>query len=141
MDDSSVSRRHLLATLGASSLAGCANQNPLGSETGVRLGTLFVYNRSQETKSVQLQLRRDNAPIYENEIKAAEGYEVIDPSWSTEPAKYSLLWATDDDIGMTSIPGDFSGRDLSADCYSATFYFDNPSVNIHDIEESDEGTC
>lgn len=136
----------MIATLGLSSLAGCADAIPIGSDskTGIPLGSLFVHNPSEKPQSVQLQLKRADEIVYEGTVEAAEGYEIIDPSWSTEPAEYTLLYATDEAIGSASIPADFEGRVDSADCYHALFNFHGPlepHVELGGSDEFDEGTC
>ncbi|WP_226042794.1 hypothetical protein [Natrinema sp. DC36] len=146
MNYSPISRRHMVAALGLSLLAGCTDAVSLksDSETGIPLGSLFVHNPSEESQSVQLQLKRANEIVYEGTVEAAEGYEIIDPSWSTEPAEYTLLYATDESIGSASIPADFEGKVDSADCYHALFNFHGPlepQVELWDSDEFDEGAC
>ncbi|WP_312912767.1 hypothetical protein [Natronosalvus caseinilyticus] len=54
-----------------------------------------------------LQLQRESEIVYDSEILVAEDdHEIIDPSWSTEPAEYTLLYAADGELGMISIPDD-----------------------------------
>lgn len=148
MDGSPTPRRRVIAAVGMCALAGCTESVPFGSDDGtktaVSLGSLFVYNQSDETKSVQLQLRREGDLVYEDTVEATQGYERIDPSWSTDPAAYTLLWATDDDLGMGSIPDEYEHVVDSADCYHALFNFDGPfgpAVELHDADELDSGTC
>ncbi|MFC4436631.1 MULTISPECIES: hypothetical protein [Natrialbaceae] len=136
----------MIAILGLSSLAGCLDAVPLRSDskTGVPLGSLFIHNPSEEPQSVQLRLERADEIVYEGDVEAAEGYEIIDPSWSTEPAEYTLLYATDEEIGSASIPTDFEGMANSADCYHALFNFHGPlepQVELRDSDEFAEGTC
>ncbi|WP_317175878.1 hypothetical protein [Halomontanus rarus] len=133
---------------GTVSLAGCLESLSSASsgENGISLGTLFVSDHHDEVH-YQIQLERDNEVVYHGEIEVGSEREAIDPTWSTEPAEYTLIFATADTMRAVSIPDDvereMGGAD--ADCFhpEITRRPHGIVVDMHPHEELviDEGVC
>lgn len=100
MNDSGISRRHLLAGVGISTTAGCLSQLPLLSENGIRLGSLGIYNRTDESWTISIRLERTGSVVYENthEVTPENEPVIVPPDWSSEPAEYTLLFHVNGEI-------------------------------------------
>jgi hypothetical protein len=94
------SRRSLLRTVGATalsaSLAGCSALDS-GSE-GVVLGDVVVRNANAESRTVRVELVRDEEPVYEGTVTvdgASDGVgavSVVDATWPSTPSTYELTY-------------------------------------------------
>ncbi|WP_226042970.1 hypothetical protein [Natrinema sp. DC36] len=106
-----VTRRHILGTAGISLTTGCIDLPLSDSGSGVRIGSIFVGNRYEETPTVHLQLYRNDEIVYDEIIEIdGDSREVIDPSWDTEPAEFTLLYATETELEKVEFTTDYSGK-------------------------------
>lgn len=146
MEETLVPRRNLLAIAGTVPLSGCLESlpSPSSKEDEISLGTLFVRDR-REGGHYQIQLERNSEVVYHGEVEVGSEDAVIHPTWSTEPAKYTLIFATDDTMRAVSIPDDVEREigDTDADCYhpEITRRPHGVFVRMYPHEDVDEGVC
>lgn len=90
------SRRALLTLISATATAGCMNRAPGVSNDGFRLGPLWVTNGSNNPQELSLVLEREGETIFEDVLElgteSGENIVKLDPTWSIEPAVYSLSY-------------------------------------------------
>ena len=146
-------RRELLSVLGTAAVAGCLESVPRSADrvTEVRLGSLFIEDYSRTETHYRVQLERNGEIVYQGERTVGSEYEIIHPSWSTEPAAYTLLWATDEMMGSASIPdtvdvwvpGSEEESLNGEDCYYPVIRrtVRPPTVYLLPHDETDEGEC
>lgn len=146
MAQTGVTRRQVLSVLGVSSTAGCLSSTPFSEGEGIQLGTLIVGNGFEDPRSVQLQLYREGEVVYEGTVELeGNSSEYIDPSWSTDPAEYTLLYATENDLGKVSFSQDSTGAE-SDKCNHPSILFgdlynDGLEVGIWPQDNPEWGTC
>ncbi|MDJ1432625.1 hypothetical protein [Halostagnicola sp. A-GB9-2] len=145
MNESILSRRCVLATIGISTLSGCSDSLPFSSDSGIRMGNMLVDNLTEDSQSIQLQLSRDGEQVYDNTVEVdANTYEIVDSSWSTEPAEYSLLYATAEELERISIPEDVEKTVTADDCNHIWVTFGGPrefNVEVTGDKGYEELTC
>lgn len=147
MKEKSASRRNLIATTGIASLSGCLGSLPsvFSTADGISLGTIFVDDYVDDNGSYQIKLERDNEVVYHEEVELSSGGAMIHPTWSTAPAEYTLIFATDDILQAVSIPDDVEHRidDEDADCYHAQIKRTSRvvGVDIHAHDSRFNGVC
>ncbi|GAB3033723.1 hypothetical protein GCM10025298_23410 [Natronobiforma cellulositropha] len=137
---SHITRRHLLAVIGITPAAGCIDSLPVGS-TGVPLGSILISNATDEPQSVRLQLQRADESVYDDTIEVSENeYEIIDPTWSSEPSRYRLECTTDDESRELSLPEDTEVEN----CNYVVIYFDSYidfDIQVYDTPPNNEMVC
>lgn len=143
-----VTRRHLLGTVGISLTTGCIDLPSSDSESGVRIGSIFVGNRHEETLSVHIQLYRDDEVVYDEIVEIDEDCrEVIDPSWDTEPAEFTLLYATETELGKVEFTTDYPGQIDTEGCNHPALTFpplgdsSGSEVGLWSQDDPSWGTC
>lgn len=80
MNRSSLSRRHLLTTVGAMSPARCMDLIPSSSDNEIRLGSLRVANTIDESQTVDLRFEQNGHLVKSETIELnAEEEKWIEP--------------------------------------------------------------
>ena len=125
MRSEKVTRRSTLQAGGTAlltSLAGCAalSQN---EPPGVPLGDIAIVHNGDDPHTVRVELERDNELILEKTVEFSETRkEIIQATWSREPAVYTLY---------TAIQGTLDDTDDTFNIY----------VNQFDEPATEEDTC
>jgi hypothetical protein len=112
-------RRQYLALAGASLTAGCTDVLPFDSNSATRLGGIVFFNNTDQTRWIQLRLRRENENVdrgyevvYEENVSLdAKQLDVRDMDWPQGAAEYTLLYSTPEELRMNRIPHDFDNLD------------------------------
>ena len=148
MRKSPITRRQILATVGTSLTAGCAELPSSDPERGVRIGSVFVGNGYEEPISVQLQLHRNDEIVYDEIVEIDEdSREVIDPSWETNPAEFTLLYASETELGEVEFTTDYSGQIDTEGCNHPVLTFapvgesEGVEVGLWSQDDPAWGTC
>ena len=136
-----VSRRHVLATLGASASAGCLGNIPFLSESGIRLGSIGVFNE-YESQSIDLELLRDDEVVFKDSFELDTGEQrIIDPSWSTEPAEYTFSYSNGFEAEKSFNVDYHSASTEECNFLWLTYYSNGDRVVLMDTYEPSWGTC
>ncbi|MCU4744797.1 hypothetical protein [Natronoglomus mannanivorans] len=146
MTNLNKSRREMIAVGVLSTMSGCLDGSLLSSESedSVSLGGIFVRDHREEIDTYQIQLERDSEIVYQGELTIDSAYEFIESTWSSEPATYELIWATDEEMGSVSIPTDVREEMDEGDCFHPEILHRGhygPVVDMHLTEDVDEGAC
>lgn len=147
MRKGTVSRRTTLSIVGIASVSGCLDVVPFSSSrpTDVSLGSIFVQDHREEETTYQLELTREDEVVLREEIVVGDEYEVVHPTWSTDPAEYTLRWASDETEKTTSIPEDVEEDLDGAECYHPhirrLLHYDGPVIEVFPYGDADEGRC
>lgn len=139
-DGAPTTRRQLLATVGIASVAGCID--PFSSESSdVLFGSILISNATSSTRSVSVHVHRNNETVYDDSVEvAADEHEIIDPTWPSEPARYTVRYEISDDVGELSLPDDSDVED----CNYLFIYlneFVGVDVHLYGDPPNDEVTC
>lgn len=138
MEEPLQARRQLIGTIGILSIPGCVSSYISDSGDEIRLGSIFFQNSTSESTSIQLQLHRNGNLVYEDNIDLSGGSsEIVDPSWSTEPAKYKILYSTDDDLGEVEIPEDYEHVIENGGCYHPRVHVNPYGLDIELFSEAE----
>ncbi|WP_126663470.1 hypothetical protein [Haloterrigena salifodinae] len=142
MEYISGSRRHLLATLGIAGVAGCAGKLPFNSETGIQVGNIEIKNLQRDPVALTLRLDRDGTTVYQNTIEldgysddgSNQGaYELIEQSWPSEPAQYTILFTAQgtERIEQFSLPEDYDDQQSEpSDCINISLLCEEEVTDI-----------
>lgn len=86
--------------------------------------------------SVHLQLYRNDEIVYDNIVEIdGNSREVIDLSWDIEPAKFTLLYATETELGKAAFTMDYPGQIDTEGCNHPVLTF----PPLGDSSESEVG--
>lgn len=114
MDESSLSRRHILGAVALSATAGCST---FGSESTIQVGNIMIGNWRNEPVTLTVRLDREGSTVFEEAIEIdTDGEELIEQSWDTDPVKYNIMYSTayEGQIYSLSIPDD--AVDANGEC-------------------------
>jgi hypothetical protein len=136
-----ISRRHALATLGISASAGCLGNIPFPSESGIRLGSIGVFN-GYEPQTIDLELVREGEVVFEDTLELdTDDQRIIDPSWSTEPAEYTFSYSNGFEEEKSLTAEYHSARTDECNFLWLMYYSDGDRAVLMDTNEPDWGTC
>lgn len=141
-----MNRRALLSTVPialTSATAGCMASLTDSDPGGIRISTIAISNAFEEPQIVNLRLERDGEIVLWDAVEVgAEGEEIIDGDWSTEPAKYRFLFSAVEYIDMHEYDGD----DAVYDCNHIMLNLlknepDGADARITGLENPSWGDC
>lgn len=145
-----MKRRSYLTSLAAAgsltAVAGCVNVLS-GSDSGIRLGSLRIANTTEDTRTVDLRIERNNESVYRGTSEIPGNDEVwIDPTWSSEPATYDFYYVLSglDELQIKQLTEpdeeDPEGECLFADLWIVDTVEDSVTMT-KDVAEQEEATC
>ena len=145
-------RRAVLGLAGISSITGCITPLlPDWSEDRPRLGTVVFGNSRHKSTVVDFRIERNSEKVYHENLELYSGTtELIEPTWSSEPAEYIFYWVTDIDLKLQKY--EYSRSDPSvrdADCVHFILELlpeDHPlgsdfNVNSYPVEDVEFASC
>ena len=135
------SRRTVLAAVAATATAGCVDRIPGFGKQGFRLGSFWVTNVTGEPQTIALVIERNGETVLDTVVDLdtdEKQMRKLDPTWSVEPASYTLSYGTPgSELSTYELTAEDDETDGSGCMFvhmSIRYTVDNPGIFVADAD-------
>ena len=141
-----MDRRSLLITLATvGSGAGCVGRLSPLTNAGFPLGSVHLWNTTDNSRSIDLRIYRDADSVYSDKTEINPHEEIlIQPTWPSQPASYQLYCVVDgtDELQVFNL-SDRHSTDGDCNVFSIQIRDHNRFITteILSVDDLEEATC